>query len=301
MVAVLALVGVAVVMALLTAGSGGRRSLGLLVGACALYTPWLAPDAPAAGRGTLAALGAWVFARAIDLYRERRAYGPWERIALAVAIFDTRQVGHAARRFDGWALISAMSWASFGVGALWAAVHAAGQVDGALHWLLRWGFGTAFVYALPETLAAAYRFVFGLAGLRLPELHRAPIASASLGEFWGQRWNRTIGAWLRRHCFLPFARRRRPGLGIATAFVASTGLHAWLAGVAVGWIGGVSMGAYFVVQGVLVWAESRVRPGPIAGRAWALLGTGLPAPLFVEPILWAFAPLVAELGPYGLV
>jgi D-alanyl-lipoteichoic acid acyltransferase DltB (MBOAT superfamily) len=157
------------------------------------------------------------------------------------------------------------------------------------------------VYALPETLAAIYRFVFGLAGFELPELHRAPIASASLGEFWGQRWNRTIGAWLRRHCFLPFARRRRPGVGIAVAFVASTALHAWLAGVAVGWVGGAIMGAYFVVQGALVWLESRVRPGPIASRAWALLGAGVPAPLFVEPILWAFAPLVSETVPQGLV
>jgi hypothetical protein len=289
------LLGVALVVAFLTTGSTPRRALGLLVATSVFAMPWLAPDAPPIGRGLLALMAVWMFARAIDLARDRpRSFT--SRLALTVALFDSREAQRKPAEFDTGALLAAAGYLGLAFASLVVAISVSAQLDGGWRWALRWTAGLAFVYAFPDAVAAGMRFVYGLIGWRLPEMHRVPIASRSLGEFWGKRWNRVVGSWLRRHCFLPLARRRMPAAGMAFAFVVSTALHVWFAGVAVGIIGGLMMGAYFVIEGVLVLLENQVRPGPVAGRAWAVLGAGLPAPLFIEPMLWMFGPAIEGLG-----
>lgn len=297
MFAAAALLLIALAMAALTTGSRLRRGLGLAVGACAFTTPLLAPQAPEIGRAAIALTSVWLFARTIDLVRDPRSWSLTQRLCLAFAIFDSREARRTTPAFDARALLGLAAYGGFGVCSLLLATIYADQLEGPARWAVRWTAGTGFVYAFPDAVAAAYRVVFGLVGVRIPEMHRAPILSRSLTEFWGQRWNRIVGAWLRRHCFLPFARRRQPGRGLLLAFVASTALHAWFAGVAVGWVAALAMGSYFLIQGALVAVEQRVRPGELGGRTWALLGAGLPAPLFVEPMLWIFEPTVAQLRP----
>lgn len=270
---------------LVTAGPPWRRALG--VGLAALLLPWsLAIDGGPLLRGVLALLAVWGFARVIDLARERRALDPGERLLLVVALLDTRQLHRTAPRLDHRAALKTVTWISIGLLALAGAV-AQGEPGP-----LRWGLGALTMYALAEALEGLFRGLLGLLGAVSPPLHRAPIAARSLREFWGERWNLVVHRWLRAHCFLPLARRRRPALGLALAFLASAAIHAWFIGVALGPAMAARMGLYFIVQGLLLALEQRLGvdrwPAP-AGRAWMLACTLLPSPLFVEPFLRLFA------------
>lgn len=271
-----------ILAALLTAGPAWRRALGLVVAVAAMLAPLAVPGPPLL-RGTLALLGFWGAARVLDLARETREFSPGRRVFHVLALIDTRQLRFVRPRFDRRAL-------AFAAAATWAAWHVldlAGRTPPPLRWLL----GVAFLYFAAEALSHALRLVLRAAGAEAPPLHRTPIAARSLREFWGERWNLVVSRWLRAHCYMPLARRRRPVLGLALAFVASAALHAWSVGVALGPAAAASMGGYFLIQGVLLALEHRLDidrwPAP-AGRAWMLAGTLLPSPLFIEPLLRVF-------------
>jgi D-alanyl-lipoteichoic acid acyltransferase DltB (MBOAT superfamily) len=154
------------------------------------------------------------------------------------------------------------------------------------------------VYALAEAANNLAHAVLAALGLKSPPLHRTPIAACSLKEFWGERWNLPVSRWLRAHFFLPLARRRRPVLGVALAFLASAGLHAWTVGVALGGAAAASMAGYFAIQGFLMALEVRLgvaRWTEPAGWAWTMLCVLAPSPLFLEPLLRVFAPAGAAL------
>ena len=172
-------------------------------------------------------------------------------------------------------------------GALVFLLHTRHRV-GAIPSIERLGAGVVLFYA-------GAQFVFDLArlgslamGLSLDSIHRTPIAARSLTEFWSQRWNRIVSAWLQRFVFLPLARRRCPRVGAFCAFLASGVLHGWPVLVAVGTSGAFAMFAFFVVQGALVLAEHGFRihawPTPIA-RGWTLVVLLASSPLFVDPDL----------------
>jgi hypothetical protein len=269
--------------ALVTAGPPWRRALGL--GLALPLLPWsLALQGPPLLRGVLALLIFWGVARVYDLAREPRPLSPAFRLAFVVAIIDLRQLRWGRPWLAVDALIKAAVWIPLGLLAL--AVAVARPPDP-----VRWTCGVFVMYALGETGEALFRGVLGLLGAASPPIQRAPIAARSLREFWGERWNLVVNRWLRAHCFLPLARRRAPGLGLALAFLVSAGIHAWFIGVALGPRMAACMGLYFVVQGLLLALELPLRvlrwPAPL-GRAWMLAGTLLPSPLFVEPMLRLF-------------
>ncbi len=270
-----------ILAALVTAGPPWRRGLGLILALLLLLWPLTIPGGPLL-RGLLALVGFWGAARIVDLARMRGRLSTLQRAIFVIALIDTRNLRWSRPRLDLAALTKPVIWAPIGLAALWA--------TGEFHDLppLRWLLGALVVYALGEALEGLLRGVLGMLGAETPSLHRDPIAARSLREFWGERWNLVVNRWLRTHCFLPLARRRRPVLGLALAFLASAALHAWFIGVALGLTMAASMGLYFLIQGLLLAIE-----GPLGvarwreplGRAWMLACTLLPSPLFVEPIL----------------
>lgn len=131
----------------------------------------------------------------------------------------------------------------------------------------------------------AGRRLWHLFGVDVPTVQRNPILSRSLAEFWGQRWNRVVGGWLREFFFAPLARRRLPQLGLAASFGASAAIHAWLI-IGLGADAAVMMAAYFLLQGAALFVESRIglrRAPPILGRAWAIGVVLAPLPLLQGP------------------
>jgi alginate O-acetyltransferase complex protein AlgI len=143
-------------------------------------------------------------------------------------------------------------------------------------------------------------------GVDAPPLMRTPIATTSLADFWGARWNLAFAVPARELLFKPLARR----LGVAGAtfavFAVSGLLHetviALPAGGGWGWPTG-----YFLLQATAVLAE-RSRVGQALG-----LGKGLRGWLFVllctaGPAWWLFppgfattvvAPMLTTLNPFA--
>jgi len=267
--------------AVITAGPPWRRQLGLGLAALLMLWPLGISGGPLL-RGLLALASFWGAARILDLARMRGRLMPVQRAVFVVALVDTRNLRWSRPRLDLTAFTKPAVWLPIGLAALWVAARTHE------HPPLRWTLGVLVVYALGEALEGLLRGILGLMGAETPPLHRDPIAARSLREFWGERWNLVVNRWLRTHCYLPMARRRRPALGLGLAFLTSAALHAWFIGVALGPAMAASMGLYFVIEGLLLLIEGPLGvarwPEPL-GRLWMLAGTVLPSPLFVEPIL----------------
>jgi hypothetical protein len=206
----------------------------------------------------------------------------------ATTLFDSRaavRVPPELRVRDG--LTSSLYYAVAAVGFVLAYL-VAPAAPSVLRWPLRWLGGIVLLYAAMDALGAGLRFCYALVGWRIPPLHDLPIASRSLGEFWGQRWNLPVSLWLRRVCFMPLARRGHAALGLLAAFAMSALLHFYLTLVAVGWSLALLVGALFVLHGLLIWLERVLgvrRWRPAAGRAWFIVTMLATAPLIVEPLL----------------
>ena len=273
---------------LIVPNAPARRAAGVVVGLGVALTPLIAPASWPAVRGAIGVAAFVGVARVIDLARSRRAEAATSRIWHALSMVDSWKTHRAEPLFEGQRYARAVLWTLPTLAAFYVVHEVSTTVGGTAGWLVRWTGGLVFAYCLSEVaylvLAASYR----LCGLVTPELHRTPIASRSVQEFWGQRWNRTIGSWLRHNCFLPLARLRHPRTGLACAFLISAVGHAYLVMVTLGTRMAVWMLAFFLVQGAFVLLEItlRVTKWPrFAAHTWVILAMAASSPLFVEPTL----------------
>lgn len=147
------------------------------------------------------------------------------------------------------------------------------------------GIGLLVHFGLCDVLAGFWR----LRGVPVERLFVNPLASRTLGEFWGRRWNLAFHAVARDYVFRPVARRWGPASGVFVTFVFSGVLHELLLSVPAG--GGYGLPfAYFLLHGLLVMAERRWGLG---GRVWTLVWVLLPAPLLFHP--WFVRTLICPL------
>jgi hypothetical protein len=278
----------------LASGPGFRRgAAALLLALPAIAAPWIVPQSMSVYRFFLTITGLLTVLRAFDRARERRPLPFAHRLWAVLAPFETRAVKRAPPRLDVARLAASAGYAALAALGYSLAFSVAPRCEGALHHALRWAGGGLFSYGAVDAGIALITAGYRAFGLVLPEIHRAPILSRSLQEFWGERWNLTVRDWFYRHCFLPLARRRRPSLGVLAAFAASTLIHVWLALVVTTWPLAAMMGSFFVVQGILMLVERRLGVlawRPALGRAWTVLCLVGSMPLFVEPVLRGLAP-----------
>lgn len=275
---------------LVCAWAAGRPTRGLAVGVAAvgLALPWLTPPIPLV-RSTFALLEFGVLARTLDLvgHAPRPLLG---RLWHLAGVVDTRKT-----RVIPPDLPLAVLGRVVGFGALCLAglgvAFAASYLEGPAGWALRWTGGMVCVYALVDGGFGAVRIYYSLLGVHVPVLHRDPIVSKTIGEFWGQRWNRVVGGWLAEHCHRPLAARGHGALGVLAAFTVSALLHVHFAWAGGGWRVGALMGSFFLVQGVLVLVERGIgvkRWPDLVARVWTItmmIGT---TPIFVEAFLRLF-------------
>jgi hypothetical protein len=226
--------------------------------------------------------------RCVDLVRSARVNSFGRRLWFVVTPFDIRQIAYAPRFFDrtlglataGYALLAALS--VIALRSLPPSVSPAPLLLG------RWLIGALLCYVAADALVGVIRLGYGVAGIVTPQMHRAPILSRSIREFWGERWNRPVHEWLWRHCFRPTARQASPMLGVAAVFAASTMIHVWTVFFGAGLNMAMLAAAFFVLQGVLLITEHAlpVRDwSSLAARAWTVVCILGPSPLFVEPVL----------------
>lgn len=240
----------------------------------------------------IAALGAvLVWLRGVDLLRDPNDYPLGKRIFIAGSLFDGRRVERVAPRLEPARWAAALGYAALAAASGYVVFVVAETLDGPGRWAARLGAGVVFGYCTADAIAGTVRALFLLGGVSTPLVQDRPILSRSVGEFWSRRWNRAVHEWLMRHCFMPLARRRRPRLGLAWAFVVSAAIHAWLVAAAIGdlemtlWMAG-----FFLLQGAVIGLERRLDVGSwptLARHVWTVGWLGGSSPLFIESFLRA--------------
>lgn len=141
------------------------------------------------------------------------------------------------------------------------------------------------------------------AGVDARPLMNWPVLAASLGEFWGRRWNTAFRDLTFRFFFAPLARSLGPRGGVAAGFLFSGLVHDLVISVPAG--GGYGWPTlYFVLQGLGLLAERSAvgrRLGLGSGwRGWvftALVVVGPAYGLFHPPfVLNVIVPFLAAIG-----
>lgn len=141
-------------------------------------------------------------------------------------------------------------------------------------------------WLLLETLGGLFRILWLPSGRLVPAVNNSPWLAASLAEFWGRRWNRVIGDWLRQVVFVP--RRRRPRSAMAATFLVSGVLHELLVSLPLQIVYGRNiwgwMLAYFLLQyGAIELERAVLFPFPLLRRLFLWLAVLGPAPLILNP------------------
>lgn len=292
LVAALALWCLGVLGSAALTGAAATAKLGRVFGALTLIAALLVPSCHAGVAVVVSALGVLGLGRGLDLARRPGGLSFWGRAWMMVALFDVREAVRRPPVFD----LREAAWLAIHLFALafgWTVVFdLAPALDGALSLVLRWGAGLVTCYALTESIQSLLLLGYRGLGVELPRVNVYPIVSTTLAEFWGRRWNRAVSGWLNDNLFFPFARRRKPGLGIAAAFAGSTALHFWFAWAPLDLAAGLMMSSYFVIHGAAMLLERRLAVSlwPRATRrGWSLAWIVLPSPLFIEPALQMLA------------
>jgi alginate O-acetyltransferase complex protein AlgI len=174
-------------------------------------------------------------------------------------------------------------------------------------WMLRFWIalvGICFLTLFARLDAAA--LVFRLLGFPVEKLWDCPIAATTLGEFWGQRWNRIVSGMLREVVFFPLARRVGAQAALFAVFLFSGVYHEFVSFLTGTGYGGPTL--YFLVQYLGVVIENirpvrrQFRRRPWLGWAWTFAVVVLPLGLVLNPVLIDdyLVPLLVEAGVPGL-
>lgn len=278
-------------LALLVGQAGWRKYLAVTLAALSLCAPLFAPEASVL-RAAAALYLLWTLAKVVDLSRDPVPRAAKFRVVQALVLHDLRrdrfiEVG-ARPRLELSVLASAAASLLFAVVLLHVAVFEAPGLRSPWSWLVRYGAGLGLAYFGVQGALGTFEFFYRCAGLDPAVLHRHPILSRSIGEFWGRRWNRVVGAWLFDTLYRPVVARGRPRLAIVATFTGSALLHFYFTWAAVGVIWGAVMASFFFLQVPLLILERRWRqerwPAPLR-RAWTIGWLAFTSPLFVAPTL----------------
>jgi hypothetical protein len=278
----------AALLGVLCAGSPWRRWLSCALASAALLVPfWV--ERGAVLRAAVALELLWICVKVFGLARDPSARSAGFRVLQLLVLHDLRQDGLLKRgprpQVTLRALGLAIVWSAGAAAALWLALFVAPTLPLWPGFLLRCAAGASFAYAGVEAALGLFLFVYRSGGLQPPSLHRQPILSTSIGEFWGRRWNRIVGSWLFGTFYRPLAARGYRLLGVVAAFLASALLHLYFT---IGAEPALRMALFFLAQLPLLLLEMRLQqarwPG-LARRAWTIGWLTLTSPLFVEPML----------------
>ena len=282
-------IGIAGAAVLAAGESAARRAAAALFLSAGAALPWLTPPRPLP-RVILAFVALIAFIKTTQIASIPGPWPMWRRLWHLFSPFhvcSTRSIRPGVSGRLAWNVIL-----QGGLVILALAVLAElGSLTGVVRTVIRLMCGIILLTGIMTLLSDLTRFGHHAVGIEVPPNQRAPILAQSVREFWGKRWNRFVSEWLSQFIFLPMVRRRRPVLGLFGAFCVSALMHSWLAVVALDSRAALTMGMFFVLQGVFVVAETRLRlntwPAP-AARAWTILAVLSPSPLGIDPFLRVF-------------
>ena len=223
------------------------------------------------------------------------AYLAWPGMDAAAFLTRPRDVPRPQAR--EWTL--ALTKTLLGAGLVWGV---AGMIPHQLALLKGWTGMVGLVLLLHfgtfHLLSCAWR----AAGIDAVPLMDRPLASRSVGEFWGRRWNRAFRDLTHRFLFRPLTVRFSARRALWLSFLASGLVHELVISLPArgGW-GGPT--AFFLVQALAIAVERSeggqgLLAGELGGRLFTFAALALPAgilfhPPFVRRIL---VPLLSAIG-----
>lgn len=151
------------------------------------------------------------------------------------------------------------------------------------------------IYFLTESLSLIAQLIYCFHPI--PSIHRDPLKSKSLSEFWGKRWNQWVQDWLRD---LTKYRFQKTGHRLIATFVISGFFHEMMVNLPYFLFfkknNFGSMMLYFAIQGLGIWIERKWfrNSSTIFKRIFLWLWLILPAPLFLGPPILIFFGIIHE-------
>lgn len=281
-----ALFAVMIACAIVIGRARWRIALAFAIAAAALPVPWTLPEREVGLRAVIGLFSLFPTMRTIEVVRDRRDHSLAMRFAYFLTPLDLREIGRAPPALDGRLAARIALHAALAAGG--AAILATTGPDALALRLLA---VLLVLYGVLDAVASTMRWAARLAGIDVPELQRHPILADSVSDFWGRRWNRAVGGWLRRQVFSPLARRVGPASAIAGSFAVSAWIHFHPMWIAAGLGPAASFGGYFLVEGALAIVESRAgisRWPRVPRRIWTIVAVLAPSPLFLHPLLRVF-------------
>jgi len=259
-----------------------------VLAAIVLVPPALVVTAFPAATFFLALFAFLFFMRTIDLWRDPAAFDLRGRLWHLTALYDTRKSARIERHVPLQEVVAAFAFLVLAASLMVLVVVVRARTSGAIRAVAGGLLAAGMFVATFECLARALPAAWALVGIRPPPAHDQAFLATSVREFWGLRWNKIVGAWLRENASDPFAAKGRPLLGLVAAFVVSGVAHAYLAGVAIGADGALVSAVFFFLQPAFIVAERVLRVSswsrPVA-RAWTIGVLCLSSPLFTEPMV----------------
>ena len=152
------------------------------------------------------------------------------------------------------------------------------------------------VYFLTETLSTFAQLLFY--SVNCPRnMHVNPLASTTLGIFWGRRWNIWVQDWLRDFT-QPF--RKNLTHKLVMTFLISGLFHEIMVNLPYyvffkkSYFGNMTL--YFFIQGLGLWFEKKwLRcSSPVLRKVYLWMVVALPSPLFINVPLLTFLGIVNE-------
>lgn len=129
--------------------------------------------------------------------------------------------------------------------------------------------------------------LFRALGFPVEKLWVSPFTATTLGDFWGQRWNRVVSGFLRGVVFVPLSRLVGVRMAIFLAFVYSGLYHEFVSFIADAGYGRPFL--YFLLQFLGVAVENArpvrrwLRAWPLAGWLWTMMVVVGPLVVLVHP------------------
>jgi hypothetical protein len=178
---------------------------------------------------------------------------------------------------------------------------AAGLPDYFVGWVGMIGLGLVLHFGLFHLLSCVWRS----RGIAAPPLMHWPIAAGSVGDYWGNRWNRAFRDLATRNILRPVTSRFGARWGTLAVFLFSGLIHDLVISIPAG--GGYGLPTlYFLIQGFAHLAEHSAVGKKVGlgtgwrGRLFAWLVVVLPCPLLFHPpfVERVVLPFLRAIGAY---
>ena len=216
---------------------------------------------------------------------------------LDAVAFLTATAAHRPARSE-WSF--AVAKILIGLGVIFGAAR---WVPEGLPYLTGWVGMIGLILVLHFGLFQFLRCAWRAAGVEARPLMRWPLASTSLGELWGRRWNTAFRDLTHRFLFRPLTPRLGPSGALFVVFLVSGLIHDLVVSIpAGGGYGGPTL--FFLVQSLGIYAE-RSRRGRalglgrgLAGWLFTMLILAVPVWLLFHPpfVLGVIVPFLRDLG-----